>query len=197
LVLKAKKDPRKFEALYKKYAEKVYNYFWYRTGHNHEVAEDLMQETFLRAFRHLPKFRTREYEYLTYLLTIARNVLVSYFRKQSNQKNVISLEEAPEIPVEITQTIDRKLEAENLWRAVQELSQDERDAILLHYREDLPVKEIARIMSKSPNAVKIKLSRARQKLRQHPYLQRLAEFSDYQKKYTKPHFLTRQKMAPV
>ncbi len=187
LIAAAKQDPRLYEEIYKKYSEKIFNYFWYRVGHNQELAEDLMQETFLRAFMHLPKFRQRSYSYLTYLLTIARHVLVSHWRKQ---RSFISLEELVDVPAEITRTVEQKIAAEKLWRAVQQLTANERDALLLYYREGIPIKEIAKIMNKTQNAVKIYLSRARKKLKQHPGLRELVGcFSDKSKAYTTPIFL--------
>ncbi len=191
IITAAKKDPRLYEEIYKKYSGKIFNYFWYRVGHNVELAEDLMQETFLRAFMHLPKFRQRSYSYLTYLLTIARHILISHWRKQ---RSTVSLEELTDVPAEITRTVERKLAAEKLWRAVQQLSANERDALFLYYREGIPIKEIAKIMNKTPNAVKIYLSRARKKLKQHPDLRELVGcFSDRKKAYTAPIFLQKLK----
>jgi RNA polymerase sigma-70 factor (ECF subfamily) len=188
LIEDAKKDPKKYDLVYRKYAKDVFNYIWYRVGHNYEVAEDLTQEVFMRAFQHLDKFRQRGYAYRTYLLTIAKNVLVNYFKKT---KSTISLNELTEIPDEITvdQQVERKIAATNLWRAVQNLSHNERDAILMYYRKDTPIKDISRIMGKSPNAVKIILSRGRKKLKNHPYLKDIIHYGDVSYKYTKPRFL--------
>lgn len=187
IIKRAKEDSQIFEELYKKYADKVYNYFWYRTGHQKDVAEDLMQETFFRAFKHLNRFQIRGYSYLTYLLTIAHNVLVNYYRSQ----RMIPLSELGEIeiPSEITDTLERKVEAENLWKAVQDLSSTERDVILMFYQKEMPIKDISRVMGRSENAIKLVLSRARKKLAKHPYLRDMVEFTDQAQKYTKPRFL--------
>jgi len=188
LVEDAKKDSRKYELLYKKYAKDVFNYIWYRVGHNRDVAEDLMQNVFVRAFEHLNKFRQRGYSYRTYLLTITKNVLVNYFKKS---KLTVSLDDLTEIPDEITQDqlVDRKITAGNLWRAVQDLSHNERDAILMYYQKDMPIKDIARVMDKSSNAIKIILSRGRKKLKDHPYLKDIAHYTNAPHKHTKPRFL--------
>ncbi len=187
IIAAAKKEPHLYEQIYRRYASKVFNYFWYRLGHDYELAEDLMQETFVRAFAYLPKWRQRGYSYLTYLLTIAHNLLVSYLRRK---RTTISLEQLVDVPAEVTRGVEKKLAAEKLWRAVQELSPNERDALLLYYREGLPVKEIAVVMGKTPNAVKIYLTRARQKLKKHPHLRELLGcFTDHSKVYTAPVFL--------
>lgn len=185
IIKQAKIDPKFFHEVYVKYADKVYNYFWYRTGHQKDIAEDLMQETFIKAFQHLSKFQIRGYSYLTYLMTIAHNILVNYYRSHK----MISLEHIGDIPVEITDTVNRKLEAEKLWKAVQDLSTPERDAILMRYQKEMPIKEIARVMGKTENAVKLILSRTRKKLTQHPYIKDMVGFTDQPRDYTKPKFL--------
>jgi len=185
LIANAKRDPKKYEEIYRKYASDVFNYFWYRVNHNRDIAEDLMQETFVRAFQHLPRFRERGYSYRTYLLTIAHNVLANYFRSPK----LINLEEFYDIPVEVAQRTERKIDNELLWRAVQKLSTIERDILILYYRKGFPIKDIARICNRSTNAIKIILSRARQKLRGQLALKYMASFGNTVKFYTKPHFL--------
>lgn len=184
IIKRAKIDPQVFQEVYVKYADKIYNYFWYRTGHQKDVAEDLMQETFIRAFQHLSKFQIRGYSYLTYLMTIAHNILVNYYRT----RKMISLEDIGDMPIEITDTVDRKIEAEKLWRAVQSLSTLERDVILMRYQKEMSIKEIARVMDKTENAIKLLLSRIRKKLAQHPYIKDMVEFRDQPRIYTNPKF---------
>jgi len=173
-ITSSKHDPESFGELYKKYSDRVYSYFWYRVGHNKDIAEDLMQETFVKAFQHRKKFRVREYSYLTYLLTIAHNLLIDYYRKAK----AISIESVGEIPDEVTveQDYGDKESASILWRAIQQLSDSEKSVILHFYQSGNKIKEIARIMGKSENAVKLLLSRARKKLKNHPDLQHIAHF---------------------
>lgn len=188
LIEKSKENKDYFAFLYKKYYEKIFNYFWYRVGHQKEIAEDLLQETFFRAYEKLPGFKLRAYSYYSYLLTIAHNVLVNYYRKP--QSDIISLESVVDVPSEITidQEFDKKKNAEILWRAVQQLSDSQKDIVLLRYQKELSIKDIARIVKKSENAVKLILSRTRKKLSRHPYLNYLVNFGDYKKKHTKPKF---------
>ena len=188
IIKRAKANSQIFEELYRKYADKVYNYFWYRTGHQKDVAEDLMQETFYRAFKHLSRFQIRGYSYLTYLLTIAHNILANYYRSQK-MIPMSELGDDFDVPAEITDSLERKIEAEALWRAIQDLSPTERDAILMRYQKEMSIKDISRIMNRSENAVKLILSRARKKLAQHPYLRDMVGFTAQEWKYTKPRFL--------
>ena len=188
IIKRAKANSQIFEELYRRYADKVYNYFWYRTGHQKDVAEDLMQETFYRAFKHLSRFQIRGYSYLTYLLTIAHNILANYYRSQK-MIPMSELGDDFDVPAEITDSLERKIEAEALWRAIQDLSPTERDAILMRYQKEMPIKDISRVMARTENAVKLILSRARKKLAQHPYLRDMVGFTAQEWKYTKPRFL--------
>ncbi len=183
--------PKLYEHIYKKYTDKIFNYFWYRTGHNKPLSEDLMQETFLRAFEQRDKYQARGYSYLTYLLTIAHNILVDYYRKPKS----ISVEDLPTdiAPYEITQDLEKKSDADALWRAIQTLPRQNRDILLMFYQEDMPIRDIAKVVGMSENAVKLNLSRTRKKLSEHPYLQDIARFADAERKYTKPVFLNKKK----
>jgi RNA polymerase sigma-70 factor (ECF subfamily) len=190
LIRQAKKNPAAYEFLYRKYAECLFNYFWYRVGHEKDVAEDLLQETFMRAYIDLPRFYLRSYSYYSYLLTIAHNILVNHYRKP----RPMPLESVGDVPDEITadQETDRKRNAELLWRAIQHLPELEKDILLLRYQKELPIKDIARIVGKSENAVKLILSRSRKKLAKHPYLKDMVQYGERKKKYTKPRFLKKQ-----
>lgn len=188
LVQKAKRDPQQFTALYEKYAEKVFNYFWYRTGHDKMLAEDLTQETFLRAFNHLQSYRNRGYSYLTYLLTIAHNILVDHFRKPAT----VPLNTAPDVPIEIIRDIERRSDVEALWKALQTLPRHQRDKLLMRYHLGMPIQDIARATRSTENAVKLALSRARKKLRDHPFLQAdIAAFGEVHRPPRAARFLTR------
>jgi RNA polymerase sigma factor (sigma-70 family) len=117
--------------------------------------------------------------------------MIDYYR----QPKTISLEVIDDIPDEITQyqKFDKKRNAEILWQAIQSLSSNEKNILLLRYKDNLPIKRIAQIVGKSENAVKIALTRIRKKLSNHPYLKTIACFNDYEKQYTYPKFLKQKK----
>lgn len=188
LVEIAKQNPKAYEDLYKKYADKVFNYFWYRTGHDKALSEDLMQETFLKAFQNLQKFRIRGYSYLTYLLTIARHLLIDHYRKPTS----IPIEDVEDIPYGVTDEIERKSDADALWHAIQDLPASNRDILLMRYQDEKSIKDIATITESTENAVKLNLSRTRKKLAMHPYLKDMSGFGHKKRVYTKPRFLKKR-----
>ncbi len=153
--------PEGFRSIYTLYAPKVFNYLWYRVGNNYAVAEDLMQETFLRAFERLPFYTQRGYSYLTYLITIAHNQLMNYFRRPIT----LSLEEAYYLTVDTSSEVERRLMASHVWNHIRRLPPSEYRLFDLRYRQDLSIKAISKKVHKSANAIKLTLSRSREKIR--------------------------------
>lgn len=190
LVDAAKANSSAYEELYRKYANRIFNYFWYRTGHDRDLSEDLVQETFVRAFNHLPHFRNRGYSYLTYLLRIAHNLLVDHYRKPKS----VRVEDLPtdNVPYEITEDLVRKSDAEALWRAIQALPRHKRDVLLMYYQQNIPIKDIARVLGTTENAVKLNLSRTRKRLATHPFLSDIRDFADRKREYKEPRFLIKR-----
>lgn len=169
LIEQAKNNPELFGLLYEKYSERVFHYFYFHVNFRRDVAEDLRQETFLKAFSKLPTFHFSQNisSYLTYLLTIAHNLLVNYYR---DSQNMISLDDQPELADSVTTSIEANLDLDVIKKVVQELPVYEREIFLLRYEIQLSITEIAQAIQKTENAVKILLSRARKRMAQSPLL---------------------------
>jgi len=171
LVLRSKKgEMRAFGELVSRHQSLVVN-FCYRMLGNKEDAEDVAQETFLRAFAAIRKFQPRA-KLSTWLLTIARNLALNLIRNQ--RRRVQSADQAccSEKPVQATdlassrnpgpdEVLLRKERTEYLHRALLELSDTHRTIIVLRDFEDMTYEEIARIMGCRKGTVKSRLSRAR------------------------------------
>ncbi|MEK7648720.1 MAG: sigma-70 family RNA polymerase sigma factor [Patescibacteria group bacterium] len=169
LIEAAKNNPEHFGLLYEKYSEKVFNFFYFHVNFRRDVAEDLRQETFLKAFTKISQFSftNNTSSYLTYLLTIAHNLLVNYYR---DCEKTISLDERPELVEGVTMSLEAHLDIEVIKKVVHELPLYEKEIFLLRYEIQLSITEIAQAIQKTENAVKLMLSRARKKLAQHPSL---------------------------
>lgn len=163
LINLAKTNPEHFQKLYEKYQVKVFNYFLYRLGKNVPMAEDLSQETFIRAFDSISHFEYRHIHYLSYLLTIAHNILVNYYR----MSKPILMKDMDLLPIHIDSTAEEETEIKLLWEAAHQLNPTEEAILAMKYQEDWSVKEIAQKLHKSANSIKLHLSRARQKLRNY------------------------------
>ena len=195
LIERAQADPREFAALYQKYALKVYNYFFFRVPEKaKETAEDLTQETFLRAFEDLPRFERRGFSYLTYLLTIAHNILINYYKKHK-ELSLDAMGGGDEIADESNAEDDRAEARELLWRAIQELPLKEKDLLLLRYHKGLSIREVAHVVKKSENAIKLALARARKSIQHHALLRDLFAFQEQKKKLRPPRFTAKKKKS--
>ena len=121
-------------------------------------AEDILQNVFLKLWQNKKVFESAEHmdKWLTRVcVNESRNLLRSPFRSR-----VTELEEAADI-----QVFDSPRDGD-LFRAVMSLQEKERTVIHLFYYEDLSVAEIAKTLRISPSAVKTRLNRARNKLKE-------------------------------
>jgi RNA polymerase sigma-70 factor (ECF subfamily) len=128
-------------------------------------AEDVAQETFLRAWKHLKGFdATRPLR--PWLLSIASNLASN--RRRSAGRYFAALVRAfrdEPISIRIEDKSAEKMEANELWHAVQRLNVDDQRIIYLRYFLNLPVEEAAQILQVAEGTVKSRLSRAVEKLR--------------------------------
>ena len=136
-----------------RYHTRVFAFLLTLTRHRQD-AEDLTQETFVRAWKKFHRFDP-ELPLLPWLFTIARRLSIAALRKSKPLPEDIPFPAEPE-PAR---------PALWLWDlAKRELSADAYSALWLHYREELPLKEVARILSKREGTVKVLLHRARKSL---------------------------------
>lgn len=157
LIRAAQADGVAFALLYEKYIELIRLYFVRRVGVREE-AEDLSQEVFLRAYRSLPQFRVTNASYYTYLLHIAHNSLVDYYRGQAKRSR------AHQVSTDFLENEFVMPHLEILDSLLASLSSLERSVMLLTYRDGYRAREIAEKIGKTENAVKLILSRSRKKL---------------------------------
>jgi RNA polymerase sigma-70 factor (ECF subfamily) len=170
-----KGDKESFSFLINKYKRPVVNLIYRFTG-SFRDSEDLAQEVFLRAYRGLDKFESRS-KFFTWLYTITMNLCFRAREKESkvivqslNQKqedgsldrdmNTLSQGNPVEELVNMNET---QLAVRN---AITELPEGERFAVILHRYQDKSYEEIAELLGISVSAVKSRLHRARETLRE-------------------------------
>lgn len=139
-----------------RYHQKIYA-FLYQLTSKREDAEDLTQDTLLLALRKLNTFKPG-HDLLPWLFTIARRTAISYWRKQ---KPAAPLLDSDHPAAESESPHD----AVALWKiAKNSLNPNEFTALWMHYQEDLPLKEVARVLRKTTPHAKVILFRARKRL---------------------------------
>ena len=164
-------DTQAFEQLYRRHARRVHAVVWRLAGGQAARAEDLVQESFIRAWQALPAFRF-ESAFSTWLHRLAVNVVLMHLRKKGLPE--ISLDEALEPQHEdgpkkdigardnvLAGSIDRV----NLERAIESLPPGYRIIFVLHDVEGYEHNEIAEMMGCSIGNSKSQLHKARMKLR--------------------------------
>jgi len=168
LVEAARRDPTRFDALYRKYLAQVYSYAYYELGDHHD-AEDATERTFLRALTALPRFEERAMPadgdgastFRVWLFRIARNAVADARRARIRR---------PEAPLEAGTVVADPLDVEGraeardaaaaAWAAVGRLPADRRRAVVLRFVDEMSTAEIAGVLGRSEGAVRVLLHRA-------------------------------------
>ena len=151
-----------FAELLERYQGRVLNYA-YRLLGDADEARDVAQETFLRVYRSAGAFRASG-GLKSYVLRIARNLCLDFERKRRPELMEHLPEQADlDTPLEV---LNRKEGLAALERAVRDLPETQRSAIVLRHTEGMSYAEIAEVMSVSVSAVESLLVRGRRTLRQ-------------------------------
>ena len=154
-----------FERIYREYFRDVYNFLYRLCGNDPHLAEELTQDTFLKAYGSLHRYNGKCSVY-TWLCAIGKNCWLHYLRKHRSAIDLDSLadtllsdEPSPYAHVENEERRNA------LRRAISALKPRQKDVFLLHAVSELPFSEIARITSITESSAKVLYFRARKKLR--------------------------------
>lgn len=154
LIKRAKEcDSSAFASLYEHYYEDIYHYIYYRTPTT-SVAEDLTAEVFLKVLESIDSFTFRGIPLSAWLFRIARSVVADYFRQEPKQVEVPLTEGMLPPEAGADETFERELDQKQLGRALDNLTEDQREVIILKFVEGLSNSEVAQILEKSEGAIK-------------------------------------------
>lgn len=146
----------------------LYRFISYKTG-NADEAQDIVQETFFRAFRSLGSYQKSETRFLTWLGRIATNLITDEWRKKdrtpimndiSMQQNILTNGEDP------SEVVVNQETKEMLATLLTKLPDDQRRVIELRILAGLPVKDTAIAINRSEAAIKMLQQRALKNLRE-------------------------------
>jgi RNA polymerase sigma-70 factor (ECF subfamily) len=150
------------------YKDKAFN-LAFRICGNHEEAEEVTQDSFLKAYKALSGFKMRS-SFATWLYRIVYNTSISYVRVK--KKGLLSLEDFPADATDFIGNNPSEEEADKEYRsalinfALQKITEEERGLITLFYYEEMSSDEIADVTGISKSNIKVKLFRARQKMQE-------------------------------
>ena len=147
--------------------------FLYRMVHNHAIAEELAQNVFLRVYRSRTTYEPTA-KFTSWLFRIATRVALNSLRDRRYEANQYSLSATPERESErqiadsrptVDQLLIRNVKLEEIRRAIAELPDRQRAAVIMHKYEELEYTQIAVALNCSPQTVKSLLFRAYSALR--------------------------------
>ena len=145
-----------FEELVSRYSSRLFFFLRHRFKTDQDI-EDLIQETFLKAFRNIDRFNP-ERKFSTWLYTIAIRQAISRYRSEKKRSTSLDPSPSPPDPQDI---VIQKQESQNIWNMASKLGERQYEALWLHYGEDMPIKEMAKILNKKPITIRVLLHRAR------------------------------------
>ena len=155
--------------LYLRYVDRLYSLVFHQVGRNKNIAEDIVQETFLAALNSVSRYRGQSKPF-TWLCGIAYHKIGDFYRRQRRGAEDVGLRSATEverIPAREEPIVGR-LESEETKEAVEQvlagLPLHYRQVLLFKYVEEMPVMEISEIMQRSSKSVEGLLTRARKSL---------------------------------
>ncbi|HYA25709.1 MAG TPA: sigma-70 family RNA polymerase sigma factor [Terriglobales bacterium] len=170
-------DAAAWEELVQRYHRRIYN-ICYRFAGSADDAQDLTQEVFIKMYRTLNTYDMERGAFMTWVTTMARNLLVDHFRKTKQDRVTDSLDVAPseredamplseQLP-DTAATPDARAQSQQVGqtvhRALQKLSPDLREAVILRDLQDMDYKEIATVLKVPEGTVKSRINRGRAEL---------------------------------
>ena len=170
-------DAAAWQEIVQRYHRRIYN-ICYRFAGSADDAQDLTQEVFIKMYRTLSSYDMERGGFMTWITTITRNLLVDHFRKSKQDRITDSLDATPSehedsMPL-VEQIQDKSLPpdsrvqsretGETVHRALQKLSPDLREAVILRDLQDLDYREIATALKVPEGTVKSRINRGRAEL---------------------------------
>lgn len=160
---------KQFEKAYEEYARNILRHAYFRVK-DKETAEDLVQETFFKAWRNIADENTSEIKNIkAFLYKILNNTIIDYYRAK---KETFSLDQAIEEKEEIVmvenneeQRIDSEIDNLQLKKYLSEIREEYRELLIMKYLDDLSISEISKITNKNQVNIRVTIHRALQTLK--------------------------------
>jgi RNA polymerase sigma-70 factor, ECF subfamily len=170
-------DATAWEEIVRRYNRRIYN-ICYRFAGSGDDAEDLTQEVFIKMYRTLNSYDVGRGAFMTWVTTITRNLLVDHFRKTKQDRVTDSLDSAPsehEDAMPLSDQIEDKGPSpdaqirtqetgQTVHLALQKLSPELREAVILRDLQDMDYREIATVLKVPEGTVKSRINRGRAEL---------------------------------
>jgi len=154
----------RFGEVYQTHKHALYTFVLFRVGHNRDVAEDLVSDIFLKAYKSYDRYNP-EYALTTWLYTIARNTLIDHYRAQRQHEDIDALPVVDEQDA-LYQLLVHNISKTEVLTAIETLPAHEQTLITAQFFDGLSAKEIALKHAMSHDAVRKQISRTVATLRE-------------------------------
>jgi RNA polymerase sigma-70 factor (ECF subfamily) len=149
-----KGDEQAFSVLYDTYIDSIYRFIFVRVE-DQQTAEDIASSVFLKAWEKLGSYQQRGLPFRAWLFRIARNAVIDHYR---TRKEVAPLEAAANAfdnqALSLSERVGVKIEAENILRLMNQLTDDQRNVLTLKLVHGLDTEEVASSLGKRQGAVR-------------------------------------------
>lgn len=161
---------KEFSKIYYDYAQAIYRYCLYRV-YSKDVAEDLMQEVFIKTWKYLKAGKKIE-NIRPFLYRVAKNLIVDFYRgagkTEKKKKSLDEMVDNNRLPLGLyynqKQKIESKLFLDEVFKVISRLPKPYQDVLVMRYVEDLTPKEIAEIFNTTIKNISARKKRAIRKL---------------------------------
>jgi len=151
-------DNDAYGKIYNLFLEKIYRFIYYLIS-DADTAYDITQDTFIRAWKALPRFDRNRGSFSTFLYTIARNLVIDNQRKRV--AFTLDLDLVGEVKYEenFEESIDAEERSKKVRKVLKSLPKFDRELVVLRYFEDMSFAEISKIVGKEEGAVRVRVFR--------------------------------------
>jgi RNA polymerase sigma-70 factor, ECF subfamily len=160
------RDREAFTCLYDRCVDQIYRHVYYKVS-NQADAEDITQETFVKAWKAIDRYRDTGSPFAAWLITIARNLIADHYKRRPNLVNLDDLAEqlAAHPSTEPEKLAEAAFNQETVRRAVLKLKPDQQQVVMMRFIDGFSYEEIARALNKSQGAVRVIQFRALNELK--------------------------------
>lgn len=160
-------DSGAFGQLYDLFAQRIFRYISLKIQDN-SLAQDLLQDTFIKAWKGLPALREKDLNFSAWLYKIAGNCVNDYFRKKYRSPDTVELKEASfvSVPDRIGEQLAIEADMQAIESAFKKLPAQYRQVLELLFIQDFSLRETAEILQKNYVSVRVLQFRALKRLKE-------------------------------
>jgi len=149
-----------FGQLYDHYLPKIYRFVLLKVGQKEE-SEDIVHDVFINAWQNLGTYSSKGFPFSSWLYHIARNKVIDYYRLKKPTTHLEDLDDSfVKVASNAEKLFDINLDLEKVKSAIQKLTPEQQDVVIMKFVEDLTHQEIAAALNKSEGAVRLLQHRA-------------------------------------